>query len=81
MIYIMGMEVGSMPRETELYRLELEMANEVFGDDKFLSISEIAKRTGRYWTTVRKMFADEKIPSVGISKARYAYALSRERRL
>lgn len=70
-----------MPREIELYRLELEMANEVFGDDKFLSINQLAKRTGRGWDTIRRLFGDEKIPSVGISKARYAYALSRERRL
>ena len=69
-----------MARETELYRLELEMANEIFGDDKFLSINELAKRTGRKWETVRKLFAGEEIPSVGVSKARYAYALSRGRR-
>jgi len=66
-----------MSRETELYRLELEMANEVYGRDTFLSINQIAKRTGRPWEAVRKLFAGETIPVVGVSKARYAYALSR----
>ena len=69
-----------MSRETELYRLELEMAAEVFGPDKFLSVNQIAKRTGCCWEAVRKLFAGEEIPPVGISKARYAYALSRTRK-
>lgn len=65
-----------MSRETELYRLELEAAAEVFGRDTFLSINQIAKRTNASWESVRRLFAGHKIPPVGVSKARYALALS-----
>ena len=65
-----------MSKETELYRLELEEAEKVFGRDTFLSINQIAKRTNSNWEAVRKLFAGHDIPSVGISKARYALALS-----
>ena len=66
-----------MARETELYRLELEEAAEVFGNDKFLTVSELSRRIGCTWEATRKLFAGEDIPPVGISKARYALALSR----
>ena len=65
-----------MSRETELYRLELEAAAEVFGRDTFLSINQIAKRTNTSWESVRRLFAGQEIPAVGVSKARYALALS-----
>ena len=65
-----------MSKETELYRLELEEAEKVFGRDTFLSINQIAKRTNSRWEAVSKLFAGQEIPSVGISKARYALALS-----
>ena len=65
-----------MSRETELYRLELEEADKIFGKDTFLSISQLAKRTGVSWDTMRRLFAGHDIPPTGISKARYALALS-----
>lgn len=66
-----------MSKETELYRLELEQATEIFGTDKFLSVSELSRRTGRCYESVRALFAGEIIPSIGISKARFALALSK----
>ncbi len=69
-----------MPRTEDLYRLELEMAAEVFRDDVFLSINEIAKRTGKSWVPIRSLFNDDALPSVGISKARYAHALAEQRK-
>ena len=65
-----------MSKETELYRLELEEAEKVFGRDTFLSINQLAKRTNTSWDTMRRLFAGHEIPPTGISKARYALALS-----
>ena len=66
-----------MSRETDLYRLELEQAAEIFGEDKFLSVTELSRRLGRSYAATRALFAGEVIPSVGVSKARYALALSK----
>ena len=67
-----------MSREPELYRLELEQADKIFGEDTFLSIRQLAERTGVAWDTMRRLFAGQEIPPVGISKARYALALSQK---
>ncbi len=68
-----------MPRESELYRLELAQAREIFGEDNFLSIHQLAKRTGVSQDKMRALFVGEVIPPVGVSIARYAHALARPR--
>ena len=61
----------------EIYRAEMETASEIFGEDKFLSVEQLRKRIGCSWETCRRLLGDDPLPIVGVSKARFALALSR----
>ena len=69
-----------MPIDNELYRLEMESAARIFGDKEFLSVNELSRRIGKSYEATRALFPVDKLPPVGISRARYAQALARKER-
>ena len=58
---------------TELYRLTMLQAEEIYKGAETLTVAELAHRTGLDPRTIRRNFV---VSSVGVSKSAYALALS-----
>ena len=58
---------------TELYRLTMLQAEEIYKDAETLTVAELARRTGIDPRTIRRYCV---VSSVGVSKSAYALMLS-----